>query len=101
MTWTPRNSINVALAAALALVICYVEFFDPNQRDLQSFAIAALAGLMIPGSPIGRGIDALLSAKSTPKDPEGGYVDPLIFVWVLGFFSTLSAALLLFARAGH
>ena len=67
MTWTPRNSINVALAAALVLVICYVEFFDPNQRDLQSFAIAALAGLMIPGSPIGRGIDALLSAKSTPK----------------------------------
>lgn len=101
MTWTPRNSINVALAAICAIVIVYVEFFDPTRAPLQSFAIAALAGLLIPGSPIGRGIDALLTTTPKPGDREGGHVDPWFFVWVAGFVSTLSGALFLLSHGAR
>jgi len=101
MNWTPRNSINVVLATLCALVIVYVEFFDPSKPEFQSFAIAALAGLLIPGSPIGRGIDALLTTTPKPGDREGGSADPWILVWVVGFFSTLSAGLLLLAKVSQ
>jgi len=94
VTWTPRNTVNVTIAGFLCAAIIYAQFADPSRPELQAFATAALAGLLIPGSPIGRGIDALLTTKPTdPSDPESGRVDPMILVWVVGFFATLSGAL--------
>jgi hypothetical protein len=74
MTWTPRNTINVIflvlclvggglLAALSDAGVIHGAWIAPTQAALGGL----LAGLMIPGSPIGRLLDQVFPVQNTPK----------------------------------
>lgn len=70
MKWTPRNVVNVTLAAvcAVALVVLRVyPFHGAWVGTLSALVGGVLAGLVIPGSPVGRYLDSLV-----PEAPPVG-----------------------------
>lgn len=60
--WTPRNSINLALACLAGAVLALVPIFWSSESwapAAEMTAGALLIGLLTPGSPVGRVLDAV------------------------------------------